>query len=388
MSIFNAFFRILLPRKDGNFKREWDDCLQQLILFGKNKDNRILKMNLFIRSDNDEDFNRKKQTVTMDLIRIYGEQCPVFGILPNAPEGSLGIAIEVMISSQPDLVIGYNKYQDWRYAVVGRNNCKTIIANGLGETGYGSDTGTSARKAFELMYNILLAENMSFDHIVRQWNYIGNILHKSSSDNKLFQRYQAFNEVRYEYYQRYRSVKGFPAATGIGMNYDGVLIDFIAVDDCRDMQILSIFNPHQINPYAYEQKVLVGDLISSQEKKHPPMFDRAKLLIYGGNSLLYVSGTASIVGQETIGRGDIREQLEVTIENIRALSSTENISRYNGFIDRLKYKWIRVYIKYPDDFELVKAVCRKSFGDIPAIYLQADICRDDLLVEIEAQLQS
>jgi enamine deaminase RidA (YjgF/YER057c/UK114 family) len=111
-------------------------------------------------------------------------------------------------------------------------------------------------------------------------------------------------------------------------------------------------------------------------------------MVYGGISVLLVSGTAAISGQETIGQGDIRKQLEVTIENIRALSGRENITRYNGSSDQLKYQWIRVYIKHMDDFEMVRSICQEHFGDIPAIYLQADICRDDLLVEIEAQLRS
>ena len=44
---------------------------------------------------------------------------------------------------------------------------------------------------------------------------------------------------------------------------------------------------------------------------------------------------------------------------------------------------IRVYVKHTKDFEACKAVCERRLGRIPAIYAQADVCRPDLLVEIE-----
>ena len=63
------------------------------------------------------------------------------------------------------------------------------------------------------MKAILEKEGMSFDHVVRQWNYIGNILEIKNG----LQNYQVFNEVRSEFYKKYRTVHGYPAATGIGM---------------------------------------------------------------------------------------------------------------------------------------------------------------------------
>jgi len=49
------------------------------------------------------------------------------------------------------------------------------------------DSGSAAGAAFDQMKAILDAEDMSFDHLVRQWNYIGNIL----QIKKGFQNYQA-----------------------------------------------------------------------------------------------------------------------------------------------------------------------------------------------------
>jgi enamine deaminase RidA (YjgF/YER057c/UK114 family) len=44
---------------------------------------------------------------------------------------------------------------------------------------------------------------------------------------------------------------------------------------------------------------------------------------------------------------------------------------------------IRVYLKRPEDFSACKAICERRFGSVPAIYAVADVCRPELLVEIE-----
>ncbi len=390
MPIFDISFLIVKPGQTGDFFTEWHDCLQQIIFLAKGAQRYILKINVFIHSVDFEDLAKRKQVINNDLLNAFGESCPTFGILPNSPEGSIKITAEISLVKSTGLKIKYCKYKDWRYIIIEKNNCKKLFANGIKEMSQHSDTVIASKNAFEIMNQILQAEGMTFNHVVRQWNYIGDILQTEDTGQRRIQRYQAFNEVRHEYYQRYRTVSGFPAATGIGMNYHGVIIDFIAITPCNSLHIASVFSPHQLNPYAYEQKVLIGDTPSSHGHKHPPMFDRAKLMVCHEKSVVFVSGTASIIGQETVGKGDIQLQLNTTIDNIKALISQENINRNCGQavnVDLLKYKLIRVYIKNMADFDIVKSICTHHFGDCPAIYLQADICRDDLLVEIEAQLQ-
>ena len=44
---------------------------------------------------------------------------------------------------------------------------------------------------------------------------------------------------------------------------------------------------------------------------------------------------------------------------------------------------VRIYIKRQEDFEKTRAICRSRLGDLPTIYAVADVCRPELLVEIE-----
>ena len=141
-----------------------------------------------------------------------------------------------------------------------------------------------------------------------------------------------------------------------------------------------IENPRQTSAYHYPRKF----------GRHSPIFSRA--CIWGDSGgRLFVSGTASIVGHETIHRGDVIAQTRETIVNIGALLEQANrivgASRYS--LDSLKLK---VYLRNPSDLPGVEAALAgllRSGASLPhpapfIVYLQADVCREDLLVEIEA----
>ena len=104
-------------------------------------------------------------------------------------------------------------------------------------------------------------------------------------------------------------------------------------------------------------------------------------------STLFISGTASIIGQDTIGIDDIEEQTIVTLDNINKLTDSGRISHLSGEAgsDAGNPILIRVYIKNQEDFTKVKAICEKRYPGVPSVYIEADICRDNLLVEIEAE---
>ena len=100
----------------------------------------------------------------------------------------------------------------------------------------------------------------------------------------------------------------------------------------------------------------------------------------------WVSGTASILNSETVHRGDVEKQTEQTIDNIERLIGAENFARHGmaGAGARLSdMAKVRVYVKRPQDYEKCRAVCQRRFGEVPTIYADAEVCRSELLVEIE-----
>ena len=119
-----------------------------------------------------------------------------------------------------------------------------------------------------------------------------------------------------------------------------------------------------------------------------PSFSRAAIAdVGGGRQALFISGTASIVGHETMHLGDVRRQTQESLANIGVLREIATQRAGACFdADRLIYT---VYVRRPEDFDAVRSEFERVVGASSraareALYLHADICRAGLLVEIEA----
>ena len=117
-----------------------------------------------------------------------------------------------------------------------------------------------------------------------------------------------------------------------------------------------------------------------------PKFSRAMVLSCGTYTTIFISGTASITHSQTRHPGDAVKQAEETLNNIAALIDEENLARHGlpGLGTSLaSLGFARVYIKQPEDYAAVRAICEQRLGKLPTIYAIADVCRPELLVEIE-----
>jgi enamine deaminase RidA (YjgF/YER057c/UK114 family) len=227
------------------------------------------------------------------------------------------------------------------------------------------------QRATEIAYQEIfdLLDDTAHPHVIRIWNYLPNINAQSGGD----ERYRHFNSARQMAFRKSgRATMGtVPAASALGSPAGSPLsIYFLAARRPPKM----IENPRQTSAYHYPPKF----------GRHSPIFSRACLWGESGGSRLFVSGTASIVGHETIHRGDVIAQTRETIVNIGALLEQANrivgSSRYS--LDSLKLK---VYLRNSSDLPDVEATLAGLLHPAAFIvYLQADVCREDLLVEIEA----
>jgi enamine deaminase RidA (YjgF/YER057c/UK114 family) len=259
---------------------------------------------------------------------------------------------------------------------------KELWASGL--SSLDEDMHISANAVFEMLSEVLNECGFEYDDIVRQWNYIGEILKEENKDGLCVQNYQVFNDIRNDYYRRNKKTSNFPAATGIGMKTQGLIVDVFAQKSCDEVQSLPLRSKIQKNPFAYSDAVLVGDKVD----KKPPLFERARLLYSKNQAQIFVSGTASIKDQETVAIGDISAQTENTIRYIKDLVSPENIQdNYSEIrLSNQDYQRVRVYVKRRDDLETVFKICTAHFPEHVINVVEADVCRDNLLVEIEADL--
>jgi enamine deaminase RidA (YjgF/YER057c/UK114 family) len=108
------------------------------------------------------------------------------------------------------------------------------------------------------------------------------------------------------------------------------------------------------------------------------------LMQTGGDSLLFVSGTASIVGHETLHIGNASAQVQETIANIFAVMAQAQRAGLDSSITHANLL-LKTYLRRPEDLTMVRNSLSQAFGPaVNTLYLQADICRSNLLLEIEA----
>ncbi|HXN80401.1 MAG TPA: hypothetical protein VN869_05805 [Steroidobacteraceae bacterium] len=222
-------------------------------------------------------------------------------------------------------------------------------------------------QAYREICATLDAEN--YPHLLRVWNYLPDI----NRDSHGTERYRQFNTARQQVLRECgRSLAGnVPAASALGAASDSpVVVYFLAARTAPTF----LENPRQVSAYHYPQ----------QYGSHSPVFSRATLLRQSGGVTLLISGTASIVGHRSLHIGDSAAQTRETLANIEALLAEANrVARGAHF--ELGALACKVYVRRPADLPLIKAELAAALGaGTRLIYLQADICRQDLLVEIEA----
>jgi hypothetical protein len=377
-------YYIFLPDKAGDITHEWNSCLKK-VLAAQISGYRIVKLNYFIDVPDFSSFIHTRKEIINSVFGKFRNDFPAVSVTIHPPCKPWKVTVEATFRSIDELKFTSNLSGGIPYIKLESENYKEIWAGGVSSYSNQDDTGIAAEEAFNLMAGILRNEGMSMNNLVRQWNYIGNILAVKDG----YQKYQSFNEIRNDYYSRLRTVKGYPAATGVGMKHGGVILDFYAVKSDKSLIITPIKNPNQVDAYNYGQQVLKGIGDQGQKVKHPPQFERALLVENDRNAWLHVSGTAAVIGQETIGAGNISRQIAISIENIINLTEPERINKLASVKRSYRQKLliIRVYIRNQNDFIKVREVCEDKFPGVPAVYVEGDLCRDDLLVEIEAEIE-
>ena len=210
---------------------------------------------------------------------------------------------------------------------------------------------------------------LGYPHLLRIWNYLPDI----NRDTGGIERYRQFNRARQDALTACgRSLKGsVPAASALGATSDSPLVVYFLAGRTAPT---FIENPRQMSAYDYPREY----------GSHQPVFSRATLLRQRDSVTLFISGTASIVGHRSIHVGDTAAQTRETLTNIAALVEEANrVDRGAQF--SLGSLACKVYVRRPADVPVIRSELAAALEPgSRVIYLQADICRQDLLVEIEA----
>lgn len=210
---------------------------------------------------------------------------------------------------------------------------------------------------FEIIQHILESVSLNYSNVIRTWFFLDDI-------NSW---YGDFNKVRTAFYKKHGVFDGVvPASTGIaGINYknSAVMAGVWAVQSTHsEFGYKEVLSPLQCPAPCY------GSSFSRAVEVFNPEFKR-----------LFISGTASIKQDgHSAFIEDINGQIDLTMQVVDAIlksrgMSFSDISRSTGYFKNFK-----------DTYAFDDWKAKYSTSDFPIIYTQADVCRPELLFEIEA----
>ncbi len=238
--------------------------------------------------------------------------------------------------------------------------------------------GDLARET-EAHFSVLLeaAEAQGFPHLLRVWNFLPGI----NAEEGGIERYKLFNCGRAAAFDARYGVAGaemrFSASSAVGSTGDHLVSYFAAARSPGR----HLGNPRQVHAFRYP----------TDYGPRPPSFTRATVSPPELGRILFLSGTASITGHETRHAGKLQLQLQETLDNIDTLLASATpggasaARTEEGALPRIEeFDLIRVYLRAAADLVNVHGPLRRRVGPRPVLsFVEADICRADLLLEIE-----
>ena len=206
----------------------------------------------------------------------------------------------------------------------------------------------------------------NYPHLLRIWNYFDAITLGEGDSERYRQfcvgRVQGLGDV---------DTRTLPAATAIGSR-DGRRVLQVYWLAAREPG-LPLENPRQVSAYRYPREY----------GPQSPTFARA-LLPPSPRVPLLLSGTASIVGHASQHADSLRAQLDETLTNLDSLlgAARERAPTLSPHLDGTSR--LKVYVRDATDADAVAAQLEARLGTrVPWLMLHADVCRRELLVEIE-----
>jgi enamine deaminase RidA (YjgF/YER057c/UK114 family) len=388
--LFAGRFFAFLPAPGGTPVSQFRECLSLLrsrLRASGLTDRDILRLTFFLDATDARTYARYKKRFVAGLVDSFGPLHPPASFVAQPPEKGRRVALEaaVLPSRAAGVRVQRKRLDGLIYTVVTGADFREVHGAGIAADKLTGSTSTQAKEAFERMKAVLRRERLTFGNVVRQWNYVGGIVDVRTGRGRTCQNYQAFNDVRTLFYGSSEFASGYPAATGIGQAAGGVILEFTALDAATDVRIVPLSNPRQVDAHRYSGGVLVGEPIEEISEKTSPKFERAKVVARGTAGIVFVSGTAAVLGQKSAGRRDVEAQTRIAAENISTLAGRKNLRRAGLTLppDTGVLSYLRAYVKRTADIPKVRRICERTLGPIPALYVRADICRPELLVELE-----
>jgi enamine deaminase RidA (YjgF/YER057c/UK114 family) len=316
---------------------------------------------------------------------FYGDDLPATTYVRQRPCQGKMLAIEAMGVGQGEKEVRIDRISE-QLVRVSHNDISWVHCAQVVPQIHTAGVHARSLNALAAMRSLLDQAGVRVDQIIRTWLYLGDIVGMEGA----VQRYQELNRARTDSFEgtdfladrlpraaQSAELHAYPASTGIGTEGNDIMMSCIALaTDRKDILAVPLENPRQTAAYDY----------AASYSPKSPKFARAMALSCGSHATIFISGTASITHSETRHVGNPAAQTHETLDNIEALIGEGNLARHGlpGLGSSIaNLGLVRVYVKRQEDYCRIRAACRERLGEVPTVYAIADVCRPELLVEIE-----
>ena len=231
------------------------------------------------------------------------------------------------------------------------------VLSGLVPTQTDISHGRQAAQLFGSIQTGLAEAGMEMKHVARTWFYLDDIL----------SWYGEFNRVRNGFFDEHGvSAANMPASTGVcGRNPAGAALSAavwaVLPNDPAAKLVRPVDSPEQCPAPAYGSA-----------------FSRAVEISSNGFRQLLISGTASIApGGKTSHVGNVEAQIDRTMEVVEGILTSQRMSLADTS------RAIAYFKSAKDAAVFSKWLKRRGVKDLPLLNVCCDICRPDLLFELE-----
>lgn len=216
---------------------------------------------------------------------------------------------------------------------------------------------SAAHQAYAELRRFMSTRNERY--VLRIWNYIADI-NLGDGDGE---RYKQFCDGRAAGLGDFFT-EGYPAATAIGHHHRDPVLQIYLLACVEDG--VAVENPRQTSAWRYPREY----------GRTSPGFARGMLL--PARDALAISGTAAVVGHASAHEGDLEAQLEETLLNLEALLATADMPA--GFDTHSPLKG---YVRHATDAAHVRELLQRRLPGVPVLLMHGDVCRRELLVELD-----
>ena len=246
-------------------------------------------------------------------------------------------------------------------SIFNEGGARQCIVGGLSSADKTLSRGKQTGQALENLQEILSVAGFELADTIRTWFFLENIL----------SWYNDFNRARTEIYSGVKFKTGsLPASTGVG-----------AKNPAGSALSLAAWAHRPIERTALAQEV--ASPVQCPAPAYGSSFSRALEVSSNIGRRLFISGTASIApGGKTVWAGDIHKQIDLTMDVVEAILRSRGLT----FDDLTR---ATAYFRNPADAGVfTEWLSANRLTQMPIISAQCDVCRDDLLFELEAEAET